>query len=164
MMSKTQSVVTAFVILALPLVGACSHSKVKPEAAEVPAAAMSDATSSDLGNAYGLKTIHFGFDSSLLDKETKTELKENADVLKKNSVLRVQIEGHCDRMGGIQYNLALGQRRADSVKHFLIDQGVKDGQLSTLSFGKEKLLDTAANEEADAKNRRANFVVTKSMM
>ena len=152
------------VLLALPFVGACSHKQVKAESAEAPAAAMSDVSSSDLGNAYGLQTVHFGFDSSLLNKETKSELKANADILKKNSALRIQIEGHCDRMGGIQYNLALGQRRADSVKHFLADHGVGDAQLSTVSFGKEKLLDTAATEEADAKNRRANFVVTKSMM
>jgi peptidoglycan-associated lipoprotein len=162
--SKNQQIVTALVLLALPLVGACSHKQVKSESAEAPAAAMSDVSSSDLGNAYGLQTVHFGFDSSLLNKETKSELKANADILKKNPALRIQIEGHCDRMGGIQYNLALGQRRADSVKHFLVDMGVGDAQLSTVSFGKEKLLDTAATEEADAKNRRANFVVTKSMM
>jgi peptidoglycan-associated lipoprotein len=161
------SLITA-ILVGMPFLGACSHQKVKDDSAIAGDtqlnAAINDSSSSDLGNAYGLKTIHFGFDSSLLGKEAKLALNDDADILKKNPVLHVQIEGHCDRMGGIQYNLALGQRRADGVKHYLVDRGVRESQLTTISYGKEKPLDTAQTEEADAKNRRANLVVTKGMI
>lgn len=166
--SKIQFFTMVFILVGAPLFSSCSHKKVKEETPETENShssdVMFDSKSSDQGNAFGLKTVHFGFDSSLLGKEAKTVLVDDADILKKNPVLHVQVEGHCDRQGGIQYNLALGQRRADSVKHYLVDQGVRESQVSTISLGKEKLLDPAATEEADAKNRRANFVVTRGMI
>jgi peptidoglycan-associated lipoprotein len=142
---------------------ACSHKKVAAEAPDTDASASSEIKSSDLGNAYGLMTIHFGYDSDLLSADAKNTLKQNAKILKDNPGINIQIEGHCDQRGGIQYNVALGERRANSVKHFLVDLGVQGARISTISYGKERLLDTSDNEAAYAKNRRANFVITKTM-
>lgn len=115
---------------------------------------------SDSGKAMGLKTINFPYDSFTLTSESKTDLKNNAQILKDNSGLKIQIEGHCDTRGGIQYNIALGEKRATAVKKYLEDLGVKGDRIATISFGKEKLIDMGSTEEAHAKNRRANFVIT----
>ncbi len=119
-----------------------------------------DIGSSDLGNALGLKTIHFGFDASTLNGEGKSLLTEDAKLLKANPNIKIQIEGHCDARGGVQYNIALGEKRALSVKHFLQNQGIAENRISTVSFGKERPIDPASTDEAYAKNRRANLVIT----
>lgn len=158
------------IIFALGLAG-CGHKPVK-EDGNVPAAdavtstslhGSGDGASSDQGNAQGLQTVHFGFDSNTLTAEAKRVLQENAKILKAHPGLSIQIEGHCDQRGGIQYNIALGERRAVSTKHFLEDQGVAPGRINTISYGKERPIDSAETEEAYARNRRANFVITKSM-
>lgn len=147
----------------------CGHKTVKPDDNNVPAADAAGSNvgdgsqSSDQGNAQGLQTIHFGYDSNTLSAEAKSTLKANARILKDHPALRIQIEGHCDQRGGIQYNIALGERRANSAKHFLEDQGVPDGRITTISYGKERPIDSAETEEAYAKNRRACFVLTKPM-
>jgi len=141
----------------------CAGNKPKSEESSVPNAAMADENSggdSDSGKAMGLQTVHFPYDSSVLDSEGKGALKNNGDIMKAHSATKIQIEGHCDRHGGIQYNIALGEKRANSAKKFLVDQGVTADRISTVSFGKEKPVDAAETEEADAKNRRANFVIT----
>ncbi|MCB0293276.1 MAG: OmpA family protein, partial [Calditrichaeota bacterium] len=73
--------------------------------------------------------------------------------------VRVRIEGHCDEMGTAEYNLALGERRANAVRQYLLRSGIAESRISTVSFGKEKPLDTRHTAEAWAKNRRAAFVV-----
>jgi len=117
---------------------------------------------SDNGKAMGMKTITFPYDSFNLSEQAKGDLKNNSDILKTNANVKVQIEGHCDARGGIQYNIALGEKRANSVKAFLADLGINADRISTVSMGKEKLLDNGSSEEAHAKNRRANFVVTSN--
>ncbi len=102
--------------------------------------------------------IHFDFDQSFIRDDDKATLGEVADYLKANPNASVLIEGHCDERGTAEYNMALGERRASSTKSYLVSLGVKPGALSTVSFGKEKPLDPAHNEEAWAKNRRAHFV------
>ncbi len=147
---------------------ACGHKTVKPEDS-VPAAdaagkdAGDGSQSSDQGNALGLQTVHFQYDSNTLSAEAKSVLKSDAQILKDHPAVHVQIEGHCDQRGGIQYNIALGERRAESAKHYLEDQGVPSGRIATISYGKERPIDSAETEAAYAKNRRANFVITKSM-
>lgn len=141
----------------------CAGKKTKEEESNVPNAAMADENTtgdSDSGKAMGLQTIHFPYDSSVLDSEGKSALKANAGILKDHGSVKIQIEGHCDRHGGIQYNIALGEKRANAAKKFLVDQGISGNRISTVSFGKEKPVDPAETEEADAKNRRANFVIT----
>jgi peptidoglycan-associated lipoprotein len=115
---------------------------------------------SDSGKAMGLQTVHFGYDAYLLDEEAKSTLKANAQILKDKPSAKIQVEGHCDQRGGIQYNIALGEKRANAVKKFLVDQGIKADRVSTISMGKEKPIDPGSTEDAHAKNRRGNFVVT----
>jgi peptidoglycan-associated lipoprotein len=146
--------------------GGCAK-KTKPDEelpSTVPALTSAPDTTphdSDSQNALGLSTIHFAYDSSVLDTAAKETLKSNVKILKKNVRAHVQIEGHCDQRGGTQYNLALGERRAIMVKKYLTVMGVGPKRVTTISMGKEKPLDTADTEEAYAKNRRANFVVTE---
>jgi peptidoglycan-associated lipoprotein len=116
--------------------------------------------SSDSGSAGGLQTIFFSLDSSNLDMPAKKTLKDNADFLKANSDVSVQIEGHCDERGGRQYNLALGERRAKAVKDYLNALGIKPARVTTISYGNERPLEEGSNERSWSKNRRANFVIT----
>ena len=152
----------AIVLLASTLaVSACSKKPVADPSA-LPSAANADETlgDSDSGKAMGLQSIHFGYDAYTLDAEAKSILASNAKILKDKASLKVQVEGHCDQRGGIQYNIALGEKRANSVKKFLGEQGIAADRVSVISFGKEKPVDSAENEAAYAKNRRANFAVT----
>jgi peptidoglycan-associated lipoprotein len=115
---------------------------------------------SDTGKAGGLQTVFFPYDAFTLDGKGKETLKANAKILKDKPSLAVQVEGHCDSRGGIQYNIALGEKRANAVKKFLMDEGIKSDRVTTISFGKERPLDARETEEAYAKNRRGNFVIT----
>ncbi|MGE0614753.1 MAG: peptidoglycan-associated lipoprotein Pal [Bacteriovoracia bacterium] len=115
---------------------------------------------SDQGKAGGLRTVHFPYDSFVLNAEGKQTLAENAKILKEKKNLAIQVEGHCDERGGIQYNIALGEKRANAVKKYLHDLGVSDARITTISFGKERPLDQGHTEAAWAANRRANFVIT----
>ena len=81
----------------------------------------------------------------------------NATILQLDPELKVSIEGHCDDRGSDEYNLSLGERRAQSVRAYLVSLGIEPQRLTTISYGEEKPLDTANNEMAWAKNRRAEF-------
>ncbi|MBL6991335.1 MAG: peptidoglycan-associated lipoprotein Pal [Bacteriovoracaceae bacterium] len=115
---------------------------------------------SDSRKAGGLRTVYFDFNSSRLRSDTKDLLRSNADILKANDNVEIQIEGHCDERGGVQYNLALGQRRAKSVRDYLIALGIRSSRLDTISFGKERPVAYGHDEDAWSQNRRGNFVVT----
>jgi peptidoglycan-associated lipoprotein len=106
-----------------------------------------------------LKDIHFDFDKYSIRPGDVGILKENAALLEKYLKVKVQIEGDCDERGTVEYNLALGERRANSTKKYLISIGVSSDRISTISYGKEKPLDPGHNDEAWAKNRRAHFVI-----
>src|SRR4030042_1506204 len=106
-----------------------------------------------------LKDIHFNYDKYDIQRGEEGILKENAAFLKKNPKMKIQIEGHCDERGTTEYNLALGERRATSVKKYLVSLGIASDRISTISYGKERPLDPSNNEEAWAKNRRAHIVV-----
>lgn len=106
-----------------------------------------------------LKDIHFDFDKYNIRPGDAEILKENASILKKFPNLKIQIEGHCDERGTNEYNLALGERRANSAKNYLISLGISPDRISTISYGEERPLDPGHNEEAWAKNRRAHFVI-----
>jgi peptidoglycan-associated lipoprotein len=118
-----------------------------------------DAQGSDSGNISGLYSIYFDYDKATLTAEGRSAAQKNADWLKTNENATLQIEGHCDRHGSIEYNLALGERRAKTVNNYLVNLGINGSRLTTISYGKEKPLDPSETESADAKNRRANFVV-----
>lgn len=103
--------------------------------------------------------VNFDYDKSDLRADALEILGQHAKKLMDNVNVKIQIEGHCDERGTVEYNLALGERRANAVKNFLVNYGVAADRISTISYGKERPLDPASNEEAWAKNRRAAFVV-----
>jgi peptidoglycan-associated lipoprotein len=105
-----------------------------------------------------MKDINFDFDKYNIRAKDAAILKENAAWFAANPGKKVKIEGHCDERGTVEYNLALGQKRADSAKNFLVNIGIDGRSLDTVSYGKEKPLDPGHNEGAWAKNRRAQFV------
>lgn len=105
------------------------------------------------------ENIYFEFDSSALSAVSQDILKRKANWLRNNPNAYVVIEGHCDERGTNEYNLALGDRRANSAKTFLVDLGISASRLKTISYGEERPADPRSNEEAWAKNRRAQFVL-----
>jgi peptidoglycan-associated lipoprotein len=104
-----------------------------------------------------LQNVYFEFDKYDLTAEALQTLADNARALKAHPEASVLIEGHCDERGTIEYNLALGDKRAKAARDYLTSLGVSAAQLSTISYGKEQPLDTRNNEEAWARNRRAEF-------
>jgi peptidoglycan-associated lipoprotein len=104
-------------------------------------------------------TVHFGFDKHDLTSEAQAVLGKQTDWLKKWPQTNVVVEGHCDIRGTTEYNMALGERRAHSVKKFLVGQGVDAKRVETVSYGKEHPVDQATTEEAHAKNRRSVTVL-----
>ncbi len=105
--------------------------------------------------------IYFDFDKYDLKPEARDTLKKLAEYLTANKGAKAVIEGNCDERGTVEYNLALGEKRAMSAMKYLVSLGVDKKQLKTISYGKERPLDPGHNEEAWAKNRRDHFVVTK---
>jgi len=107
-----------------------------------------------------LKPIFFDFDKYDIRPADTEILKGNSALLKKIPNIKIQIEGHCDERGTNEYNLALGERRANSTKKYLTSLGITADRVSTISYGEEKPMDPGHNEEAWTKNRRANFLIT----
>lgn len=171
MVRKTLALVSAILLV----VGCSSKPKTPEETGATPvdgAATVSDADiqnrelsldpcGSDCGTIAGLTTVHFPYDSSNLTEEAKNQLAQNAQWLKNNPNVNIQIEGHCDARGSDEYNRSLGARRAEVVKAYLKGLGVDTGHLSTISWGEEKLLVLGDTDADNAKNRRANFAPTK---
>lgn len=108
-----------------------------------------------------LQDIHFDFDKYNIRPQDAEILRRNLEWFKKNPGQKVRIEGHCDERGTIEYNLVLGQKRADAAKSFLVGLGVREDLLDTISYGKERPIDPRHNEEAWARNRRAHFEPAK---
>jgi peptidoglycan-associated lipoprotein len=104
-----------------------------------------------------LEDIRFDFDKYTIRPGDAEILKKNYEWFKTHDGTRVRIEGNCDERGTIEYNLVLGQKRADSAKKYLVELGVAAGNLDTISYGKERPIDPGHNEEAWAKNRRDHF-------
>ncbi len=106
-----------------------------------------------------LKRIYFSFDSASLLEPAKEQLDLNAAWLRGNPNAAVQIEGHCDERGTADYNYALGQRRAESTRNYLVSQGIDPGRLHTISYGSERPGDPSQSEMSWARNRRVQFMV-----
>lgn len=107
-----------------------------------------------------LKPIFFSLDSDELDDEDKKTLAANAEVLKTYSTWVITVEGHCDERGTAEYNLALGDRRAQAARAYLVSLGIAADRMRIVSYGKEFPFDPGHDEAAWAKNRRAQFVLT----
>ena len=125
-----------------------------PEAAQINF----DPSGSDSGSIAGLHSVHFDYDQATLTDEAKQRLNQNAEWIRQNDEVTLQIEGHCDQRGSLEYNLALGERRARVVKDYLTDMGLPAERLNTISFGEEKPLAEGDSESDHRQNRRANFV------
>ena len=110
-------------------------------------------------NAQGVvKTIHFDFDKYDLRPDALRVLNDNAAVIKKYSQFKVRIEGNCDERGTVEYNLALGEKRARAARDYLVSVGIPASSLRIISYGKERPIDPGHNETAWAANRRDDFV------
>lgn len=109
--------------------------------------------------AAGMQPVYFDFDQSFIRSDAKEAMKVNADWLKAHPQARIRIEGNCDERGTIEYNQALGQRRAASAKKYLTDMGIPGQRISLISYGKEKSSCTDSVESCWQKNRRDDFTV-----
>ena len=107
-----------------------------------------------------LDTVYFDFDKSNIRSDQRSAMNRNAEILSKYKTVRIQIEGHCDERGTNEYNLALGQRRADAAKQYLVEYGISSSRISTVSYGEERPVDRGHNETSWSKNRRCAFVIT----
>jgi peptidoglycan-associated lipoprotein len=130
---------------------------VDPDAASGEDFAVSDQS----GEGGPLEDVHFEYDQAELTDQARAILERNAQWIKSHAAAKVRVEGHCDDRGTVEYNLALGERRAQSTREYLVSLGVAGDRLSTVSYGKERPVDTGTNESAYARNRRAHFAVSR---
>jgi peptidoglycan-associated lipoprotein len=111
------------------------------------------------GTAFDNENVHFAFDSSILSDQARQILNNDAEYLRTYPETKVTVQGYCDERGTGAYNLALGQRRAEAVKQYLVVLGITADRLQTISYGEERPIDPGHNEAAWAKNRRAQFIL-----
>ena len=153
-------VVPLVVVLAVFISGCCSPKKKAVKATPAPrpvaqAPVVKDAPPPPpAAEPVALPIIYFDFDKSNLKPPAVAKLDNVADFMSKNADANIRIEGHCDERGTSEYNLALGDRRANSAKKYLVDLGISAERLSTISYGEEKPADPGHDEAAWAKNRR----------
>jgi len=110
-------------------------------------------------NRFEETDIYFDYNESTLRWDSQEELKIKAEWMRTHPAVNIIIEGHCDERGSAAYNIALGERRAETAKNFIVDLGVESERIETVSFGEERPFDPRSNEEAWSKNRRAHFVI-----
>jgi peptidoglycan-associated lipoprotein len=110
---------------------------------------------------FELDPIYFDFDKSSIKEEYRPILEKTAAFLKDNTTLHISIEGNCDERGSPEYNLALGERRADSASRFLVSLGISPDRIEVISYGEERPLALGHSEKAWAQNRRDDFVIIK---
>ena len=171
-MRKTLTVLLMASLLAL---GACSGKKVKPEAGaggETVSSTAGGAQTSGAGGGAGSadgalgpsgplgsqRIIYFDFDSSDIRPEFVDVVAAHGRFLAGNASIRVRLEGHTDERGSREYNIGLGERRAQTVKRALMLQGVKEAQIATVSYGEERPAAAGSDEAAYSKNRRVELV------
>jgi peptidoglycan-associated lipoprotein len=110
--------------------------------------------------AKNVRDVYFDYDKSDVRDDQKSTLADAASFLKSNSGIKFSIEGHCDERGSEEYNLGLGDRRANAVKNYLISLGIDAGRMNSISYGKERPQCREASEDCYQKNRRGHFVMT----
>lgn len=174
-MKTTRVVEVAVSAFLLAMLSACASQVTKPEAAAPSAAAPASQTQSGgtqqesvsgsqlgtTGAVIDKRSVYYDFDSYALKSEYKPVVEANASYLKQHPQANVRIEGNCDERGSSEYNIALGQRRADSVKKMLELAGVSAQQIETVSYGKEKPRALGYDEQSWAQNRRSDFDYTR---
>ena len=142
-------------VMPAPVTAAPSSKDAKSAVVPVDSSASTNLDAGPAGNV--AKVIFFDYDSYVVKSEFQTAIDAHAQFLKANPRAKVSLEGHTDERGGREYNLALGQKRADAVRQSLSLLGVQESQVESVSFGKEKPSAQGADESAFAKNRRAEF-------
>lgn len=110
-----------------------------------------------------LGEVYFEYDKADIREQDRATLAKNADALKRFDFLRITVEGHCDERGTVEYNLALGERRAKAAYDYLVSLGVPADRLKTVSYGKEVPVCAQSSEDCWQRNRRAHFTVTGKM-
>ncbi len=133
----------------------------REKAAQEEAARKEAAAREAASKATNLEAVYFDFDQWSIREDQKDVLQKNAEWLKANPKVKVRLEGHCDERGTAEYNLALGQKRAEAAKAFLEGLGIAAQRISAISYGKERPLDPGHDEAAWAKNRRADIVLVR---
>lgn len=118
-------------------------------------------TIEELNKEANLKKINFDFDKYVIKEDMKPVLQNNSSWILKHSTVELLIEGHCDERGTVEYNIALGEKRAESAKNYLASLGVSQEKMKIISYGKSKPLVAGVDEATWLQNRRAEFVVTK---
>jgi peptidoglycan-associated lipoprotein len=129
-----------------------------PPAVEETQAPVTETKPTDM-SPIALNDAFFDFDSAALKAEAKSTLDANAREMKRVTDKNITIEGHCDERGTKAYNLALGEKRANAARDYLVAMGINPSRVTTISYGKERPFDPGHNEAAWAKNRRAHFVL-----
>jgi peptidoglycan-associated lipoprotein len=127
----------------------------KAQAAKDAAAKRNAAALADLN----IQNVYFDFDKSSIRPDAREILKANAEIFSKNSAATIVIEGYCDERGTAEYNMALGERRAQEVKKYLSNLGINPSRMETVSYGEEKPADPGQGEASWAQNRRAQFLL-----
>ena len=170
MLSRIQALLPALLILSLVMFSGCADSDtdeaVKPgtdsgamgkeEPLESKPIGISEGRTSD-----GMLPVYFDFDSSDVRGDQVARIEVNGDFIKKNPEYKIRIEGNCDPRGTNEYNMALGERRALAAKKYLVNLGVGEAVLSTISYGEERILLHGQDELSWAQNRRADFVIVQ---
>jgi len=129
-------------------------------AADSAAAAARNAAAAGSARAALTAAVHFDYDQSDLRAEDRAILDAKIPVLQANADVKIRVAGHTDERGSDEYNLALGQRRAATVKRYLVDHGIADARIETISYGEERPVAQGSDETAYAQNRRAEFEIT----
>jgi peptidoglycan-associated lipoprotein len=153
-------------ILVLLLFTFCAKKPVVKEETKPPVSQEDKTTSTETSKEEAkqvtqedLQPVYFDFDKYDLRSGDREILNLNAVVLKDNPTVKIRIEGNCDERGTVEYNLALGERRASAARDYLINLGINSDRISIISYGKEKAMFSGHNEESWSKNRRDDFII-----
>jgi peptidoglycan-associated lipoprotein len=173
-MSRPRIVTTAFAVIlaaALATLGCSSRKQVQTETPPSPPPSTettetpppppppsTETTTESTDTGAGFQDAFFDYDEAAIRADAKAALESNARHLERNANSNVIIEGHCDERGSVEYNLALGERRARAAKEFLASYGIPANRMTTISYGKERPFAEGHDESAWAQNRRAHFV------
>jgi peptidoglycan-associated lipoprotein len=174
-MKRTLTIVqVAPVLLALALMSGCAHhpkpapappttptpvptpTQTAPAPTPTPPAPTSESTSL---RSEDLQPVFFDFDSAALTEAARGTLDKNSKTLRDHADAKLVVEGHCDERGTVEYNQALGERRAQAAREYLVAAGINASRLEVISYGKERPFDPGHDESAWAKNRRAHFTL-----
>jgi peptidoglycan-associated lipoprotein len=158
-MSRPLLVILAF-ILAFTFGPACKKKVPETEPTTLPPPPPAPAPPEVQEMVKNFERVFFDFDSSSLDDSSKTALKDNVRIMGEHADIKVEVQGHADERGTTDYNLALGQRRANAVLNFMTSNGVSNSRVKVVSYGEERPLSEGHSESAWSQNRRCEFIIT----